>query len=276
VNRPYPSEVRHCIHGDRSAAPPHSSRSSSRRSETVWTRPWRSRLSRNWGRSWVTPQLLPLLVYHGHHGAAPEVDQVPDKGVRVLRLDVELVERRGREVLEVDGDDRLCSGPYGCSQDVAVIGVRKLKALDEVLVAGDQAVRNGLAHQLAGARQLLAAQVCPSFLDRAEGLVEDPLGPPGVEQLGLGQADQEVAQRRRVKDTRVEDDSERQTLTGPSVLVPHAQLVSLVGQLVCGSPGLPVRAGLVGEEIPDRDPTTVADAPVRHGPLVEQTYQVGP
>lgn len=87
--------------------------------------------------------------------------------------------RRGSsEIVEVEGDDRICLPDDRCSEDVAVFRVRQHKAFREVLVARHQSIQGMRIHGVAsadgvrlslvrilfekGPHPLLVNVVCPS------------------------------------------------------------------------------------------------------------------
>ena len=120
-----------------------------------------------------------------------EADETDEELIGGLCLDAVLVEDGGGKVALVVRDDHLCSAPDRGGEDVAVVGVGKAQRADEVLIARDQAVRDGSAHQVAGAAEL-AGVLGLACHDGAFHLVEDALGPASREQSCLCEPDEEV------------------------------------------------------------------------------------
>lgn len=102
-------------------------------------------------------------------------------------------------------------------EHVPVVGVEQVDRLDERLVPGDQAVADGLVHQRAGTGQPLRVEVGPVRGQVAEDFVEDPVGPLGLHEPGLGDADQQVPERARVEHVGVVQDDEGHLRAGPSL-----------------------------------------------------------
>lgn len=121
-----------------------------------------------------------------------EVDQVQNEEVRVLRLDPERLKHIGGEVPQVVGHDDLGVTADRCCQHVAVVGIGQREPADQWFVAGDQAIGDGLAHQLARSLQLLRSEVWATAKDAAHHLVEYLVAPAGPEQASLGEADQQI------------------------------------------------------------------------------------
>src|SRR5262249_50063937 len=71
---------------------------------------------------WVA-QTLPLPFDRGANSAGGQVEQVKQKVIGMLRLDVEAGQRFRREVAEIVRHDHFGTGAYGSRQDVAVVGV---------------------------------------------------------------------------------------------------------------------------------------------------------
>lgn len=127
-------------------------------------------------------------------GDCPPVDTdlVQHEVIGRLSLDVPLPELGGREVLQVAGNDDLGTGLDGRRQHVPVGWIRELESLDEGFVPGDQAVPDGSVYQLPKAIELFRGDVRPVPAQGPEHLVEDLIGPLGLHQAGLADADQQV------------------------------------------------------------------------------------
>ena len=103
----------------------------------------------------------------------------------MLRLDPERLERGRGEVLEVEGHDGLRTDPDGGGEDVSVVGIGQLEAVDEALVTGDPRVRESSVHQRARTFECLRRELEALTQDGAERLVEDVVAPV---RLNHGQA----------------------------------------------------------------------------------------
>ncbi len=111
----------------------------------------------------------------------------------------------GGKVREVVGHDDAGAGPDGGGQHMPVIGIRQRQGLDQVFVAGYEAVAHRLVHQGSGPGQPLRRKLRIVLEDVAKPLVVDRVRPPGADQPCLGEPDEEVTQRGRVQDIRVVD-----------------------------------------------------------------------
>lgn len=141
-----------------------------------------------------------LLLHDRRNPSGGEVDQVEHELVGALGLDVETFQRSGREVAEVCGHDDLRATSDRRGEHVSVVRIGQREAVDQRLVAGDEAVGDGLAHQLPRPRQTLLVQIRAAAQDAAHHLVEDLLRPARSEMPGLPEPDEQVAQSRRVQD----------------------------------------------------------------------------
>jgi hypothetical protein len=91
--------------------------------------------------------------------AARLIEEANQEVIRVLHLDAETGQRFTREVREVVSHDDIGARLDGSRQDVAVVLVRQGKGRGQFLVAGHEAVADGLVHQGAGPRQALGGKV---------------------------------------------------------------------------------------------------------------------
>lgn len=98
-----------------------------------------------------------------------------------------------------------------------VVRVGQVDGVDQWLVAGDQAVADGLGHQLPGAGQILRVEIGPVRGQVAEDLVEDLVGPLRLHESVLGDADEQVSERARVEHVGVVQDDEGHLRAGPSL-----------------------------------------------------------
>ena len=110
--------------------------------------------------------------------------------VKGFRLDIPRGQVFSREVLEVRRDDDLGAGLDGRGEHVPVLRVRELEAIDERLISGNEAVRDGAVDQLAQAGELVLRDVRAVARQVPECLVEDVVGPFGLDQAGPADADQ--------------------------------------------------------------------------------------
>ena len=113
------------------------------------------------------------------------------------------------KVSEVRGHDDLGLGPDRGCEDVTIVGVGQLERSDERFVARDEDVTHRGVHEVPSAVEGGWVEVRPVGLQMAEGLVEDLVGPLGLDQPGHGYPDEDVAQSRGVEDVRVVRDGER-------------------------------------------------------------------
>ncbi len=95
---------------------------------------------------WGVVQGIRLALQRGGHDRWMEADEMDEELIGGLCLDAVPVEDGGGKVALVVRHDHLCSAPDRGGKDMAVIGVGKAQRADEVLIARDQAVWDGLAH----------------------------------------------------------------------------------------------------------------------------------
>jgi hypothetical protein len=110
-------------------------------------------------------------------------------------------------------DDHLSLGADCGGKDVPVVRVRQLQAVDQVFVASDQAICDGLPHQLAEAHDPLLGQVWIPAKPCPRHLRQDLVGPLRLNQTRPGDAYEQVALRVAVQRIGVVEDDER---PGPS------------------------------------------------------------
>jgi hypothetical protein len=82
-------------------------------------------------------------------------------------------EARRREVVQVEGHDRLRTSADRGSEHVPIIGVGKNETVDQSLEPADHAVRYRSRHQLAGALERLRLKVRAMLEDVAKALVQN-------------------------------------------------------------------------------------------------------
>src|SRR5262245_11927364 len=117
-------------------------------------------------------------------------------------LDSELVQVNLRKVVQVGSDKDVGAALDGHGEDMTVIGVGELEFCDALAVAGHQAVEDRGVHETPGPRQLLERNPF-AFRQVAHPFVLDLVRPFGLEEIGQGQTDQEVAQVEWVKNVGV-------------------------------------------------------------------------
>ena len=125
------------------------------------------------------------------------------------RLDPETLQSPPRKVPEVKGHDRVCPAENRYRQDMAVVIVGQLDSRQNLLVPGNGTFRNVCIHQVPGAFKLGLSQVGTVFQQIRHPLLVDSLGLTGSKKAAERQLHQQVAQRGRVKYTRIQNDRER-------------------------------------------------------------------
>ncbi len=76
---------------------------------------------------------------------------------------------------------------------MAVIGVWKLKSVNQIFESGGEAIWDRVTHEFASSQELLFCQVWSAVKDRIDHLVKDLIGPTGSEESGLTESDQQIA-----------------------------------------------------------------------------------
>ena len=156
--------------------------------------------------------------------------------VGVLRLDREEVQLPRREVLQVPRDDDVRITADRRRQDVPVVGVRQIDAVDQLLIAGDDAI------VLSGKAPRSARAACESGPDgrpaRSRSIPHGLRPPLRAKQAPHREPHQQVAKRGRIENIRAEEDAE----TVHALL--ETELLVVGGQLVQGPRGacVPSRA----------------------------------
>ena len=134
--------------------------------------------------------------------ARSNIEKEQKEVIRMQGLDIEQSERRRGEVGEVVGDDDVGTGTDRSRQDMAVVWIRQRKGRDQVLVAADEAVADGIVHQAWRSCQTLGGKPWVVLEDVPQPFIVDRVGPPRTHESGLGEPDQEIAQRGWIKDVR--------------------------------------------------------------------------
>lgn len=196
--------------------------------------------------------------------AGPQIQQVRNEIIRMLSLCTVRAQAVLREVLQVEGHDHVSPGSDRGGKDMSVVGVRKTDRRDEILVAGDQAIPNMAVHEIPRAFELVKRQVRPIPQDARHPFPMDVRRPSRPEEIGHGEAHEEVAQRRGVQHARVIERRERHHGS-----VAHVQFLRLFGELVEDLVPLGVDVLLVSHEVAEEDPPVGPHLPVGDGPLRE-------
>ena len=150
-----------------------------------------------------------------------------------------------------------------------------MEPVDEFLVAGGEAVRDCVAHQLAGAGELGLGEVGTTSQDGADHFVENVGTPVGTEHAGGGEPDEEVSQPGWMQDARVVGRIERHARL-PGSLVVQAETLRFGGELVGDGPPVGIVDALVGKEVGEQHAATVADTSVGELAFLEELHQVRP
>lgn len=79
---------------------------------------------------------------------------VKQKVVGMSNVDSVAVDRSARKVILIKCDDDACLSHNGCSEDVTVIFVGKLKRRDQLLIARNQAVWRCVIHRMSSGFQV--------------------------------------------------------------------------------------------------------------------------
>ena len=119
-----------------------------------------------------------------------QLDELEHEVVWRLSLYAERLESRSWEILEVVGDNHLCTGSDRGSEDVSVILVGQVERIDELLISNNETVTHRTAHQIAGALQREEIDIGSVLKDAAHHLVEDLIGPASAKPIGASQSDQ--------------------------------------------------------------------------------------
>ena len=120
------------------------------------------------------------------------------------RLDIEPGENLFREIGKVVGDDVPRAAPDRRRQDVAVVRVGKIERPDQRLVSDNQSVVEMLGHG-SSLRTDAPFQMRLPIEQAPRPFVENSLGPPGLEQAGMVEAQQDVPHSEGKQDVRIKD-----------------------------------------------------------------------
>ena len=126
-------------------------------------------------------------------------------------LDSEGVKIFSGKVTEIEGHDHLRMGDDGSGKHMAVVRVGEIQRANERFVTGHYAVRYGDVHQVPGAFELRPVDIVTFGQDISYPLVVNLLGPAGGKQVGGGESDQKISQRRRVQDAGIVNDDKPHT-----------------------------------------------------------------
>jgi hypothetical protein len=171
----------------------------------------------------------------------------------------------------VEGHDGLSARPDGGGENVAIIGVGKNKAVDELLKTGYHAVGDGAGHQLTRALESLGFQFGAVFENVAEALVEDRGRPARAHDAGVRGPHEDISKRGRVEHASVVEDDDRHR-----ALITEAVLLCFGGELVEYLLALGFVALLVRGEISRLHATVRSNLPGWNLSFVEQRDQERP
>lgn len=124
---------------------------------------------------------------------AVETEQADNEIVRMLCGKVVDLKIFGRKVGEIKGHDQICTAMESSSDNVTIVGVRKLDRRDQVFEAFRQTVSYVAVHQHARALKLLAGQIRTVCQDISDPLVVNHIAPAGPKQVGQCQIHQQIA-----------------------------------------------------------------------------------
>lgn len=146
-------------------------------------------------------------------GSRRQVNRIEHEFIRMFGLDIVSLEHMVGEMLQVERDDRLRSGPDGRSEHVRISRIGQVETDFEVLESFDDAVGNRIAHECTCTREVNCTEIRPSLEDAGEAFVEDALRPSRSHDSRVRDANKQVTKRSRMKDTSVVDDDERHALS---------------------------------------------------------------
>src|SRR5262249_37907318 len=133
-----------------------------------------------------------------------EMELMGQELVRMLRFDSPSIKRLGGEVLEIDRDNEIGTTLYCRGEDKAVIRVRQLEHIDELLEIGHDRVAHVRIHQIARSLELRARQI-PSILENGpDPLLMHCVGPLGAVEVRNCKLHEEVAERCGIENRCVE------------------------------------------------------------------------
>ena len=69
-----------------------------------------------------------------------QVDEVVNKLIWRLRFDLELLQRRGRKVVHIVGDNHACAAANGGREDVPVVQVRQIQCRHKLAISSGNGV----------------------------------------------------------------------------------------------------------------------------------------
>lgn len=102
---------------------------------------------------------------NGEHSDRIEIVLGKQEVVGVKDIDLMRRHRFFREILQVEGHDRIGMPDDCAGEHVPVVGIGEVKGVDQVFVMFNEAVFDGIIHQLDGPGKLLVCQV-GSFASR--------------------------------------------------------------------------------------------------------------
>ena len=169
--------------------------------------PLRTQIENEFGRrEWRIAVMRSQGAQHRKRFGGVEFDNLRQKRVGGDRLDIEPGENLIGKIGQVVGDDILRTSPNSCRKDVAVVSVGKIERLDQRLVSGNRRVVEMLVHG-APLRTDAPFQMRLPTKQTPRPFVEDPRGPPRLEQAGMVEAQQNVPRPERKQDVGIEDNN---------------------------------------------------------------------
>jgi len=156
------------------------------------------------GLGWTLQTLAVAFGCNADKGCG-KLEQMKDEFVGVLRSDSPLRQGFCWEIGQVVGHDDIGPRPDGRRQNVAAVLAGKRQHGNQILVARDQAIPNVEIHQVAGSLELRAGQIRATFQHAPHPLLMDGVGPFRPKKVRQRQVHQQIAERRGVQDTGIQD-----------------------------------------------------------------------
>ena len=178
-----------------------------------------------------------------------KIRQIQDKVVGVAWNNPKCSERLLREVLQVRCHDLLGAGENRGGQNMSIIGIGQRQLVDQVLVAGDQAIRDGLVHQGDRPRKPGFIELRAVAQESGHPFALNIRGPPGAKAARLSQTDHQIPEGCRIEQACVINNGERRHS------VPQAQFLGLSGQLIRRFGTFPIDSVAIIHQIRKANPT---------------------
>lgn len=179
-------------------------------------------------------------------------------------------ERRRWKVLEVGGEDDVCTTTYRRRDDMAVVGIGKTDRGNQIFEAGNQGIPDMGVHEPASAFEAGCRNVFPATQQRVNPFVVDGGGPLGAIQVRCREFQQKVAQWRRIQYGGVEKRDR-----GWQWLITHVEFLGVGDKFAerpaAGSIGLV----LVSDEVVETHTAARTHLAVRHDAFFEEADEEG-